>query len=73
MKIKAEFKVRDGQNRRINSENIRFPLIAGSGEVVLRDRWINPDRRHPGLETHEVSVSPEEFDQLFQEYAKHQQ
>ena len=71
MKIKAEFKIRDSQNRRANSEHIRFPMKADSGEVVLRDRRVNPDRRNPGLETHEVKVSPEEFDQLFQEYGKH--
>ena len=71
MKIKADFKIRDSVSRRTDAGHVRFPMKANGGEVVLRERRNNPDRRHPGLETHELKVSPEEFDQLFQEYSKH--
>ena len=71
MKIKAEFKIRNSESRRRDAKHIRFPLKAEGGEVVLRERRTNPDRRHPGLETHELKVSSEEFENLFQEYNKH--
>lgn len=71
MKIKADFKIRDSKRRRSDSKQIRFPMKANGGEVVLRERRTNPDRRHPGLETHELKVSSEEFEDLFQEYNKH--
>tara|TARA_R110002096_G_scaffold120186_3_gene260307 strand:+ start:1024 stop:1239 length:216 start_codon:yes stop_codon:yes gene_type:complete len=71
MKIKAEFKIRNNASRRANAKHVRFPMKADGGEVVLRERRVNPDRRHPGLETQELKVSPEEFEQLFQTYSKH--
>lgn len=71
MKIKAEFKIRDSVARRADAKHVRFPMKANGGEVVLRERRGNPDRRHPGLETHELKMSSEEFDELFQEYSKH--
>jgi hypothetical protein len=71
MKIKAEFKIRDSASRRVNAKHVRFPVKASGGEVVLRERRVNPDRRHPGLETYELKVSSEEFEQLFQVYSKH--
>ncbi len=71
MKIKAEFKIRDNATRRINAKHIRFPLNANGGEVVLRERRVNPGRRNPGLETQELKVSSEDFEQLFEGYSKH--
>ena len=71
MKIKTEFKIRDSASRRINAKHIRFPMKANGGEVVLRERRVNPDRRLPGLETHELKVSAEDFELLFEEYSKH--
>ena len=71
MKIKAEFKIRYDTSRRANAKHIRFPMKADGGEVVVRERRVNPDRRHPGLETQELKVSSEEFEQLFQEFDKH--
>ena len=70
MKIKAEFKIRGNVSRRTIAEHVRFPMKANGGEVVLRERRVNPDRRHPGIETQELKVSSEEFDQLFQEFNK---
>lgn len=71
MKIKAEFKIRESAIRRADAKHIRFPMKAIGGEVVLRERRVNPDRRNPGLETHELNVSSEDFEQLFEEYNKH--
>ena len=71
MEIKAEFKIRDNATRRINAKYIRFPMKANGGEVVLRERRVNPDRRNPGLEAHELKVSSEDFEQLFEELSKH--
>ncbi len=69
MKITSRFKVRAEQNRRDSSQSTpRFPVKVQRGEVVLRERRVNPDRRHPGLQTQELEVSPEEFDQLFDAY-----
>ncbi len=71
MKIKADFKIRNQDSRRADAGHVRFPMKAAGGDVVLRERRVKPDRRHPGLETQELKVSSEEFDQLFQEYGKH--
>jgi hypothetical protein len=71
MKINAEFKIRDSATRRADAKHMRFPMKANGGEVVLRERRVNPDRRHPGLETHELKMSSEEFEQIFQEFSKH--
>ncbi len=71
MKVTEKFKVRSKTNRRSTVKNAsptRFPLKVESGEVVLRERRYTPDRRHPGLQTHELEVSEEEFDQLFEAY-----
>ncbi len=71
MKITDKFKVRSKTNRRNSVDNAtppRFPLKVESGEVVLRERRYTPDRRHPGLQTQELEVSEEEFDQLFEAY-----
>lgn len=71
MKITEKFKVRSKTNRRSSVDKAtpaRFPLKVASGEVVLRERRYTPDRRHPGLQTQELEVSEEEFDQLFEAY-----
>ena len=69
MKVTPRFKVRAEKNRRDEQDSLpRFPLKVGAGEVVLRERRVNPDRRHPGLQTHELEVTSEEFDQLFEAY-----
>ncbi len=71
MKITKKFKVRSKTNRRSSVDketSTRFPLKVESGEVVLRERRYTPDRRHPGLQTQELEVSEEEFDQLFEAY-----
>ena len=65
MKIKADFTIRENKSRRANVNHVRFPMKANGGEVVLRERRVNPDHRHPGLETYEFKVSSEEFEQLF--------
>lgn len=71
MKIKADFKIRNSVSRRADAGRVRFPMKANAGEVVLRERRNNPDRRLEGLETHELKVSSEEFKHLFQTYSKH--
>ena len=71
MKITEKFKVRSKTNRRASVDKdtpTRFPLKVASGEVVLRERRYTPDRRHPGLQTQQLEVSEEEFDQLFEAY-----
>ena len=69
MKMTSLFKVRADKNRRDSSQSApRFPVRVQRGEVVLRERRVNPDRRHPGLQTQELQVSTEEFDQLFDAY-----
>ena len=57
-------------NRRNKNAKIRFPVKMESGEVILRDRRLSPDRRMPGLQTQEVKISSEEFDQLFELYSQ---
>ena len=72
MKIKSHFTIRAEKNRRADQESLpRFPMKVGTGEVVLRERRINPDRRHPGLQTHEMQMTVEEFDTLFEAYQQH--
>jgi len=72
MKIKTEFVIRSENNRRAEIKSApRFPLKAETGAVVLRERRVTPDRRHPGLQTHELQMSSEEFDQLFEAYQQH--
>ena len=68
MKITSRFKIRSKKSRREQGRQPRFPLKADNGEVVLRERRVNPDRRHPGLQTQEIEMSSEEFDQLFEAY-----
>ncbi len=72
MKGKARFVIRAEKNRRADAESApRFPMKAETGEVVLRERRVNPDRRHPGLQTYELQMTSEEFDSLFDAYQKH--
>ena len=69
MKVTPRFKVRAEKNRRDEQASLpRFPMKVSAGEVVLRERRVTPDRRHPGLQTHELEVTSEEFDQLFEAY-----
>ena len=49
----------------------RFPMQIESGEILLRERRLNPDRRHPGLQTQELKVSTEEFAALFEAFRQH--
>ncbi len=72
MKIKSQFIVRAEKNRRADIESMpRFPMKVETGEVVLRERRVTPDRRHPGLQTHELQMTSEEFDLLFESYQLH--
>jgi len=72
MKIKTRFVIRADENRRDNNGSMpRFPLQVETGEVVLRERRVTPDRRHPGLQTHELQMTSEEFDDLFEAYQQH--
>ena len=68
MKITPRFKVRSKQSRRVSINLARFPLQVNKSEVVLRERRVNPDRRHPGIQTQELVVTPEEFEELFEAY-----
>ena len=65
------FRNRSKVNRRQNKAPKRFPMKMESGEVVLRERRLSPDRRHPGIQTQEVKISSEEFNQLFEAYSQH--
>lgn len=69
--MRKRYTTRSETNRRSENSRIRFPVKMESGEVVLRDRRLSPDRRHPGLKTQEVKISSEEFDQLFELYSQH--
>lgn len=72
MKSKSQFIVRDETNRRSDlTSKPRFPMKLGTGEVVLRERRVTPDRRHPGLQTHELQMTSEEFDMLFEAFQQH--
>jgi|GEM_PF-3002377 len=72
MKATSRFKVRAEKNRRAEQKSLpRFPMKVDTGEVVLRERRVTPDRRHPGLQTHEMQMTSEEFDQLFEAYQQH--
>lgn len=72
MKIKTQFVIRADNNRRDETASIpRFPMKIETGEVVLRERRVTPDRRRPGLQTHELQMTSEEFDQLFDAYQQH--
>ena len=66
----SRFKVRSEQSRRAEAKPSRFPLKVPGGEVVLRERRVNPDRRHPGIQTQEIEMSSEEFDQLFETFSQ---
>ncbi len=70
MSAKKPFKTRAEKNRR--SEKMRrFPMQIENGEILLRERRLNPDRRRPGLQTQELKVSSEEFATLFEAYRQH--
>ena len=70
MPAKNHYKTRSEVNRR--SDKIRlFPMQTKSGEILLRERRLNPDRRQPGLQTQELKVSSEEFATLFEVYRQH--
>ena len=72
MKIKSQFVVRAEKNRRAEDKLLpRFPMKVTSGEVVMRERRINPDRRHPGLQTQELQMTSEEFDHLFEAFQQY--
>ena len=69
--MKKQFKVRGKVNRRGEKKQTRFPMQMDTGEIVLRERRLSPDRRHPGLKTHEIKISSEEFAELFDAYNEH--
>ena len=71
MVMKKQFKVRSAVNRRSEKASTRFPMQISSGEVVLRERRLSPDRRHPGLQTQELKLSSEAFAELFDVYRRH--
>ena len=68
---RKQYKVRGEVNRRSENRRTRFPMQMDTGEIVLRERRLSPDRRHPGLQTHEIKISSEEFAELFDVYGKH--
>jgi len=69
MKMKTHLIERAEINRRSEGQlKLRFPIKVPTGEVVLRDRRVNPDRRHPGLQTCELNMTSEEFNYLFEAY-----
>ena len=70
MSAKKRYKTRAEINRRSDKMR-RFPMQVESGEILLRERRLNPDRRHPGLQTQELKVSSEEFASLFEAYRQH--
>ena len=65
------YKIRGEINRRSEKKQVRFPMQMDTGEIVLRERRLSPDRRHPGLQTHEIKISQEEFAELFDVYREH--
>ncbi len=71
MRLKKLFKVRSKTNRRSKQATPRFPMQMDRGEMVLRERRLSPDRRHPGIKTQDMKISSEEFDQLFEAYSQH--
>lgn len=68
MSAKIRFQTRVEVNRRNEKARNRFPLQVDGGEVILHERRLSPDRRHPGLKTQEIKVSSEEFAALFEAY-----
>ncbi len=68
--MKKRFQVRAQVNRRSEEVKTRFPMQIDSGEVVLRERRLSPDRRHPGLQTQELKISSEVFAELFDVYSQ---
>ena len=70
MSAKKHYTARAAVNRRSDKVR-RFPMRVENGEVLLRERRLNPDRRHPGLQTQELKVSSEEFAALFEVYRQH--
>ena len=68
MKKALDFITKSKVSRRISKDTPRFPMKAESNEVILRDRRVVPDRRNPGIQTQEIKVSEEEFEQLFDVY-----
>lgn len=71
MPAKIRFQTRVEINRRSKEGRNRFPMQVDGSEVILRERRLSPDRRHPGLKTQEVKVSSEEFAVLFEAYKQH--
>lgn len=57
-------------DRRKNNTRLAFPATLKSGEVILQDRRVNPDRRL-SVSTEEIEISSEDFQELFKEYEKH--
>ena len=68
--MKKRFQVRAQVNRRSEEVKTRFPMQIESGEVVLRERRLSPDRRHPVLQTQELKISSEVFAELFDVYSQ---
>lgn len=68
MQAKQGFVTRSEVIRRNKSAKKQFPQELDSGEVVLRDRRLTPDRRKDGIKTEEIQISAEEFEELFQAF-----
>ena len=72
MKDQAHYRQRATTDRRQKEYGFdTFPMAMENGAVVLRDRRVSPDRRGPGIETEELTVSPEEFHKLFDIFQSH--
>jgi len=57
-------------DRRKTVEQASFPMKALKGEVILRDRRVNPDRRQAVI-TEEIELSPDDFAKLFKAFEQH--
>lgn len=65
-----QFIERSGVERRQAEGQVSFPMQASTGDVILRDRRVNPDRRQ-AVTTQEIELSPDDFNKLFKAFEEH--
>ncbi len=63
-----EINMRSGNERRIAKRTVTFPLHDSQGNLITKDRRINPDRRSSGLEVTESKISQAAFNDHFKKY-----
>ena len=68
MNARNQYVERSDVKRRHEQKKTQFPKQLDTGEIVLRDRRINPDRRKDGIMTQEIEISAEEFEELFEAF-----